>query len=589
MSEVINIEAASTEPTRSLRIWPAIVIAILTLCAVFLTTALVPGTMTQFMGMMFGPIVGLALYCLWWLFASVRPTLRERILGVVIFLAAGWTTHSLSDQSITIGLLAYGVPSVISLVTIWFLVSGSLSWPIRRTFAAILSILGWGIWSLVRLNGVDGAIHADLAWRWSSSREDIYVRSVAASRNALPLPDKAVEIPPTLSLQPGDWPEFRGSRRDSRIEGVNLADDWKSNPLKEIWRREIGPGWSSFAIVGDRVYTQEQRGDDEVVLCLDAVSGKDLWIHADRTRFWESMAGAGPRATPTFHEGKIYATGATGKLNCLDAAQGTVLWSHDIGIDADTKPPQWGFASSPLVVGDVVMVYAGGGPGKGLLAYRTETGELVWKGGNGKHSYSSPQRASIDGIDQVLMLTELGVFSVNPLSGELLWEHAWPVEDMNRSIQPNIAGNVVFLGTGIGIGTRAVAVQLDGSTWSTNEKWTSKDMKPYFNDFVILDNYAYGFDGNIFSCTDITSGKRQWKRGRYGNGQVLLLADQKLLLIISETGELVILAADPTQHQELARMSVLVGKTWNHPVIVRERLYVRNSEQAACFQLPIVH
>ncbi|MDA1180530.1 MAG: PQQ-like beta-propeller repeat protein, partial [Planctomycetota bacterium] len=563
MSEVADVGGAKTEPMRSLRIWPAMVIAIGSLCAVFLTTALVPGTMTQFIGMMFGPIVGLALFCLWWLFASVRPNLRERILGVVLFLAAGWATHSLAHPSITLGLLAYGVPMVISLVTIWFLLSGSLSWPVRRTFAAILSILGWGFWSLLRLNGVDGAIQADLAWRWSSSREDTYVRSMAASHKALPLPDKAVEIGATLTLQSGDWSEFRGPQRDSRIEGVNLAVDWKSNPPKEIWRREIGPGWSSFAIVGDRVYTQEQRGEDEVVLCLDAVSGKDLWTHADKTRFWESMAGAGPRATPTFHEGKIYATGATGKLNCLDAAEGTALWTRDVGVDADAKPPQWGFASSPLIVGDLVLVYAGGGPGKGLLAYRAETGEPVWKGGSGKHSYSSPQRANIDGVEQVLMLTELGVFSVNPLSGELLWEHAWPVEEMNRSVQPNIAGNVVFLGTGIGIGTRAVAVKLDGTTWTANEQWTSKEMKPYFNDFVIVDNHAYGFDGNIFCCVDITSGKRQWKRGRYGNGQVLLLADQKLLLIISETGELVILAANPTRHEELIQMSVLEGKTWN--------------------------
>src|SRR5262249_625934 len=143
-------------------------------------------------------------------------------------------------------------------------------------------------------------------------------------------------------LQPGDWPGFRGKDRDGRYKGARIATDWDERPPRQVWRQRVGPGWSSFAVVGTRLYTQEQRGPNEAVVCYDAGSGAELWSHEDAARFSETMAGPGPRATPTFHEGKIYAQGATGKLNCLDAATGRVLWSHDVAADSGAALPLWG-------------------------------------------------------------------------------------------------------------------------------------------------------------------------------------------------------------------------------------------------------
>jgi outer membrane protein assembly factor BamB len=186
------------------------------------------------------------------------------------------------------------------------------------------------------------------------------------------------------------------------------------------------------------------------------------------------------------------------------------------------------------------------------------------------------------------MLTERGVFAISPQTQTSMWEHEWPVEGMNRSVQPNVDGDRVFLGTGFGLGTRAIKVTRDGETWSTDEEWTSKALKPYYNDFLAHEGHLYGFDGNIFACADIETGERKWKRGRYGHGQVLLLADQGLLLVLSEQGEVVLVSANPEEHEELAKIPAISGKTWNHPVIAHGKLFVRNAEEAACFALPIL-
>ena len=276
-------------------------------------------------------------------------------------------------------------------------------------------------------------------------------------------------------------------------------------------------------------------------------------------------------------------------MNCLDAATGEVIWTRDAMADAGApKPPMWGYSSSPLVTHGVAIAFAGGGKeDKGIVAYDEATGEPRWMAGKAEHSYSSPQLVSIEGVEQVLFVSDRGLESFDPASGQVLWEHDWFLEGMFRVCQPHVLGEGQFLvSTGMNGGTRLVTVTRDGDEWKATEGWTSPNLKPYFNDFVRHDGFLYGFDGQIFSCLDAKTGKKQWQKGRYGHGQVLLVADQGLLIVLSEQkGELILLQADPKKLVELGRLSALAGKTWNHPVITGNKLLVRNDAEVACYKL----
>ena len=386
------------------------------------------------------------------------------------------------------------------------------------------------------------------------------------------------------ALAPAEWPGFRGPARDSIIRGVRIATDWAATPPVQMWRRPIGPGWSSFAVHGDRLYTQEQRGDDEIVASYKVSTGEPIWRHRDRVRFWESEGGAGPRGTPTLSRGRVYAFGATGILNALDEATGRVVWSRNVATDAKSEVPYWGFASSPLVVDDIVIVAAAGT----LAAYDVATGKPRWRGPSHGGSYSSPHRATIAGVDQILLLGGPGAISVAPADGAVLWEHKW---SPGAIVQPALTADGDILVNAIastgGIGTRRLAVTHASGGWSVQERWTSIGLKPYYNDFVIHKGHAYGFDGSILASINLETGTRTWKGGRYGNGQLVLLADQDLLLVLSEEGELALVSATPDKFTEVAKFQVLDAKTWNHPVLVGDVLLVRNGEEMAAFRVPL--
>jgi outer membrane protein assembly factor BamB len=351
-----------------------------------------------------------------------------------------------------------------------------------------------------------------------------------------------------------------------------------------LWRRAIGPGWSSFAVGGDYLYTQEQRGDDEFVACYTVSTGEPVWSHRDSVRFWESNAGAGPRATPALSGARLYTMGATGILNALDAANGAVAWRRNAAVDAEMKTPDWGFAASPLVVDDLVIVAVSGR----LAGYDAATGKPRWFGPNRGESYSSPQLVTIAGVPQIVLLSHDGATSVRPADGTVLWQHEWSSGAIVQPA-PTVDGDILIHAAGMtaGLGIRRLAVASAPGGWTVQERWTSVGLKPYFNDFVVHKGHAYGFDGSILSSIDLQDGKRAWKGGRYGSGQLILLREQDLLLVISEDGELVLVAASPDRFREVSRFRAIDGKTWNHPVLVNDVLLVRNGEEMAAFRLAV--
>jgi outer membrane protein assembly factor BamB len=386
---------------------------------------------------------------------------------------------------------------------------------------------------------------------------------------------------PSAPKAPFEWPGFRGPNRDSVIRDVRINTDWSAAPPVEIWRRAVGPGWSSFAVQGDLIYTQEQRGDDEVVSAYKLSTGEPVWRHRDPARFYESNGGAGPRATPTLSDGRVYTFGATGILNALDAGDGAVVWSRNVAFDTGRKVPYWGFASSPLVVDDLVVVAAAGQ----IVAYDFATGDPRWFGPAGRAGYSSPHLVTIDGVAQILLMSNVGTTSVAPADGKVLWEHPWPGNPM---VQPALtADGDILITASAESGTRAIAVTHGPGGWTIEERWTSLGLKPYFNDFVVHHGHAFGFDARILACIDLKDGERKWKGGRYGNGQLVLLPDQDVLLVLSEEGELALVSATPDQFKEVARFPAIQGKTWNHPVLVGDVLLVRNGQEMVAFRLSL--
>ena len=379
------------------------------------------------------------------------------------------------------------------------------------------------------------------------------------------------------------WPGFRGVGRDSVVRGVQIQTDWTALPPVEVWRRQIGPGWSSFAVAGDLLFTQEQRGPDELVAAYRVTTGKPVWMHKDPVRFYESNGGAGPRGTPTLSDGRVYALGATGILNALDAATGAVLWKRDTTADAEIKQlPGWGITSSPLVHDNLVIVAVSGA----LLAYDRASGDKKWFVKSTGGSYSSPQLIDVNGTPQVLLLAGAGATAVSPKDGAVLWRSAWAGTPI---VQPaSLPGGDILLTSADMMGSQGmkrVSLTRGDGGWKVEERWTSRGLKPYFNDYVVHEGHVYGFDGSILACISLDDGSRKWKGGRYGEGQMMLLADQDLLLVISDEGELALVKATPDQFTEVAKFKAIEGKTWNHPVLIGNLLIVRNGEEMAAFRL----
>jgi outer membrane protein assembly factor BamB len=598
----------------ALRLWPGVVIVAVQWLARFgLPAVMVDGAMY---GVMAG-FAGVFAIAVWWLFFS-RAAWFDRIAAIVVMIAAIAATFPFLDVSLATGAMGMifpmlAMPGICLAFVIWAVVSRPWSITMQRVTMVAAIVVACAVWTMVRTGGFTGAFDNDLAWRWTPTPED---RVMALPDDTPPTPRApftAAVSPPTtptealvapvapaapVAVETGlapiatvapdsaaDWPGFRGRDRDGLVRGVRIGTDWSASPPKELWRRPIGPGWSSFAVHGDVFYTQEQRGPDEIVAAYRVSTGAPVWKHRDPARFWESNGGAGPRGTPTFSDGRLYTLGATGILNVLDAGTGRVIWSRNAGTDGNMKVPDWGFSASPLLVDGMVVVAAAGK----LVAYDLATGDLRWVGPDGGPGYSSPHAITIQGVPQILLLDAKGATSVSPADGARLWNVTVTTSGMAAPIvQPAMtADGDLLISAGDISGLHRFALTNTAGGWSASNRWSTIALKPYFNDFVVHKGHAYGFDGSLLACVDVADGTRRWKGGRYGNGQLVLLPDQDLLLVVTEEGEVALVSATTEKFTELARMPAIAGKTWNHPVLAGDVLLVRNGEEMAAFRMPM--
>jgi outer membrane protein assembly factor BamB len=370
------------------------------------------------------------------------------------------------------------------------------------------------------------------------------------------------------------------------LDTTGLGTNWTTSPPEVIWRQPIGPAWSGWAIVGTRALTQEQRAEGECVTCYDLATGRLIWSHADPPHYRTTIAGEGPRCTPTVTGNRVFTLGATGLLNCLDLATGARVWSRNIAEQARVEVPEWGFAGSPLVHGDHVVVIAGGPAGRSLLAFRKDSGEEAWHGGDAPAGYCTPVVAVLAGVEQILAFHPRSISAQDPRSGEVLWEHPWGNGQPQVAV-PVVAGtNRVLLSSGYGVGSVLLEIRRDAEGRLTAAQvWKSNRLKAKFATIVRRGGHVYGLDDGILACLDLADGSQRWKEGRYGHGQGLLVGD--LYLLMAENGELVLLRPTPDAPNELHRFRVFNAKTWNPIALAGDRLLCRNDQETACLRLPL--
>lgn len=515
----------------------------------------------------------------WWLPAGVLL-----VLGLALA-----TLSSLPDDSLDPGMAnlyaMVGTVVALLLLIVWFLFFSGFSARVRASGLAVLALLAAGCVGAVRRVEFTGGMRPEFDWRWTTSREAVLDQYLAQSS----VPDAAQ--PPKIQLVVAtaeDMAEYRGARRDGVVQGPLLARDWQAAPPRELWKHPVGGGYASLAVVGNLAITIEQRRGDEAVVAYDLASGAELWEHRYPALFSESLGGDGPRATPTLVGDKVYSLGATGVLVCLRADSGEQVWSTNILETNGVPNLTWGMSGSPLVVDGLVIVnpgsQKGGSESRALLALDAETGERRWAAGKTPAAYASPMLATLAGQQQIVIFDAEGLGGYLPADGQELWRAEWKTPYANAAAQPLVLPeDQLYFSTDQGGGV--VQVRAAEGGFQAEILWTNNQMKCAYANPVFHEGYIFGLDEGILVCQNAADGKRAWKRGRYGHGQLLLSGD--LLVVLSEQGDLALVEASPGEYRELGKIQALEGKTWNNPVLVRGRALVRNHLQMACYELPL--
>ena len=414
--------------------------------------------------------------------------------------------------------------------------------------------------------------------------EGAHFDALESDRAAQPAPAVTAALSPPIDRPPeAFWPAYRGATRTGHYDH-NIRTDWPDDGLPRLWQQPIGGGYASFAVAEGRLFTIEQRRDFEVVAAYDPNSGIELWSQHWTEHFQETMGGDGPRATPTWDNGRLFALGASGELQSLAADTGRQLWRTNILADAGAGNLTWAMSASPLVVDNQVIVLPGGKNGRSVVAYDADTGAVLWSALDDVAGYTAPMVVELAGVRQILVVTAARAAGLRVEDGTLLWDFPWVVSNVPNMAQPVVVGSDrVFLSASYGQGSAMVEVTRTGAELSAREVWRTNRMKNKFSSSVLHNGHIYGLDESILACLNVETGELVWKGGRYGYGQ-LLLADGHLV-VLTERGDLVLVRATPDGHDEVANFAALDGKTWNVPTIADGRLFVRNTTEMAAFNI----
>lgn len=375
-----------------------------------------------------------------------------------------------------------------------------------------------------------------------------------------------------------DWPEFRGPGRDARSNFRGLRSPWPTDGPPELWRTPLQGGYSGISVASGRAVTMT-HGDAERVIAFDVADGREIWstrideVHRDGQ-------GDGPRSTPTIDGGRLFALSARGTLGAFSSDDGRLLWSRDLRADFGASAPTWGYATSPLVHGDRLLVEAGGAEGAAIVALDKATGAELWRSQGDRAGYSTPILVGLGGEPIAIFFTGVRILGLVPGDGRTLWSAPWRTAyGVNAATPVWVPPNRIFVSSGYDVGSALFEVA-DGEL---REVWRNREMKNQFSSSLYLDGYLYGFDNSMLECLDITSGERMWRTRGFGHGS-LLYADGHLV-ILGEQGTLALVEADPGAYRELSRAEPLSGRTWTMPSLADGILYVRSERELVALDL----
>lgn len=493
----------------------------------------------------------------WW------PALLILAVGIAAFYIVRGIEIWPYEQARNVAMIIVTFCTFLALLVWWLIFSRAR---LRTRFLVLLLLAA--PFSLFRLRGMTGDFLPIFEFRFGSKKTE----SVA-------------NVPIKTDLARPAYPQLFGPTRDGHLPSISLNSDFAKIPPTVVWRIPVGAAWSGFVIEGNRAFTQEQDGDNECVTCYELSTGKQLWKTTNPGRFESPIAGIGPRATPTIHEGRLYTLGALGTLQCLDLATGKSIWKRDLKTDAGVGVPEWGFASSPLIHDGKVIVSAGGP--KSLFAFRISDGEIAWTGGTRPVNYSSPFLYTIAGRQQIIMFNKEAITAHDPATGAVLWEHPWGKGLPHVSRPIPVGDRRLFFSSGYGVGSALLELtaEPDGK-FQVSEVWKTPRYQAKFATPLEREGYVYGVSDGIFSCLDLKDGAVKWKDGRYGHGQALMLGEY-LVQMTEQPGELIFTKPTPEGPHEFGRLPLFEAKTWNPIAVSGELLIARNDQEAACVRLPV--
>ncbi len=498
----------------------------------------------------------------------------RRLLPAAIIAAIGaatWLWFDQSDHWLRAYIKLLVIASTLALCSLALVFALLHTWKTRLggTVFVLLALAGAGLVLKANFGAPGGSAGTGLPefrWPWEPSDESPTERFVATT-----------EVP--VATGRSSFRRFLGPAGDGFVPGITLATDWDASPPELLWRRPVGLGWSGFVVAEGLAVTQEQDGDEERVTCYQLDTGEPVWSHGEDVRFSEAMGSDGPRSTPTIDGIYVYAMGATGLLNCLELSTGEPLWRRDVL--ADHGNLTWGKSNAPLIHGDLVIV-TGGDNGPSVLAFDKMTGEPVWDAEGAPASYASPVVATLGGLEQIVAVNSTEVAGYDPATGACHWKFEWP-GSFPKAAQPLPVGDDRVL-VSASYAVKSALLEISGGR-ELSVVWESSKFPTKFSSGLVRGGYAYGLGEGRMVCIDLADGSRVWRGDSYGYGQNLLVGD--IILVQAERGQVALVAADPEEFRELARLDALSGKTWNPPALAGEFLLVRNASEAACYRLPL--
>lgn len=393
-----------------------------------------------------------------------------------------------------------------------------------------------------------------------------------------------------------DWPQWRGPNRDGISTETGILRNWPESGPSLLWRAGAGEGYSGISIANGRLYTMYGKARDELMVCLDAATGKETWrVKIDAK--YANQFGNGPRGTPTVDGQVVYGISAKGKLYALNASNGKVVWKHDLNAEYGGQIPNWGVSTSPLVHGKLLLVDVAGKDNYGVVAFNKSNGKVVWKTKTDLPGYSSPIAVTVNDVEQIIFFTGTAAISIAPQDGQKYWSYPWRTSwDVNAATPIFIAPNKVFISSGYNKGAAVLKMRPMNASVKVEEVWKSKVMRNHFSTCLLIDNHLYGFDEGTLKCIDVRTQEKQWavrrtaaktgERGKALGKGSLTFADGHLI-VLSEKGNLVLIEATPAEYREKASVQVLNGRCWTVPTLANRRLYVRNQKEMLCFDLSL--